>query len=127
MLLIATLAWLGMMLLAIANGALRDILYKRRCGDLGAHQISTVALALLLVAYFRLLARFWPMTSCAQSWKIGLFWLLLTLAFEFGFGRLIAGHSWRRLLADYDVSAGRIWILIPLQVLAGPFFIMVFQ
>ena len=34
-------------------------------------------------------------------------WLGLTLAFEFGFGRLVAKQSWEQLLADYNVAAGR--------------------
>src|SRR3712207_1716407 len=40
---------------------------------------------------------------------IGAGWIGLTVAFEFGFGRLVAGQSWEELLADYDVSEGRTW------------------
>jgi len=30
------------------------------------------------------------------------------------------GHPWRRLLGDYDLRAGRLWVLIPLWLAAGP-------
>jgi len=116
------LAWTGMMFLAIANGGLRDLLYKSSLGDLAAHQLSTVLLLLLLAGYFRLLAIRWPLPSARQAWTVGLAWLLLTLAFEFGFGHYIAGHSWDRLWAEYNLLAGRVWILIPLWVLVGPAF-----
>lgn len=113
-------AWLGMMLLAIANGGLRDCLYKPRLGDLAAHQLSTVLLFLLLTAYFWVLVARWPPTSAVQAWTIGFIWLVLTVAFEFGFGRYIAGHPWCRIFFDYNILAGRIWVLIPLWVLIAP-------
>ena len=114
------LAWLGMMFLAIANGGLRDILYKQSLGDLAAHQLSTVLLLLLFAAYFRMLAVRWPLTSPSQAWSVGLIWLVLTLAFEFGFGHCIAGHSWARLCHDYNILAGRVWVFVPFWVLTGP-------
>jgi hypothetical protein len=44
----------------------------------------------------------------------------MTLAFEFLFGHYVAGHSWRRLPADYDLSAGRVWVFAPLWVALAP-------
>jgi len=114
------LAWPGMMLLAITNGGLRDLLYQSRLGELAAHQLSTVLLLLLLAGYFRMLAIRWPLSSASQAWTVGVAWLVLTLSFEFGFGHYIAGHSWNRLWAEYNLLAGRVWLLIPLWVLVGP-------
>jgi hypothetical protein len=34
---------------------------------------------------------------------IGLLWVVLTVGFEIGFGRLAAGYSWDRLASDYDL------------------------
>ena len=28
-----------------------------------------------------------------------------------GFGHCVAGHSWSRLLAEYNLSQGRVWLL----------------
>jgi len=39
---------------------------------------------------------------------IGLVWLAMTVAFEFLFGDYVAGHSWDRLLHDYNLFAGRL-------------------
>lgn len=115
------LAWFGMMLLAILNGVLRDLLYKPQLGELAAHQISTLLLLLLLAAYFWLLTSRWRLKTSRQAWLIGLVWLVMTLAFEVGLGRLSAGSSWAAILADYNILAGRIWILIPFWTLVGPY------
>ncbi len=114
-------AWLGMMVLAVANGGLRDVLYKDRVGELAAHQISTAALLVLLTAYFWLVTRLWPLRSARQAWSIGAAWLVMTLAFELVMGRLVVGNSWDRVLDDYNVLAGRVWVLVPLWVLVGPY------
>ena len=52
------IAWFGMMGLAIANGAVRDVVYRARMGDRAAHQISTVILLLLFSGYFWGFSRF---------------------------------------------------------------------
>ena len=44
----------------------------------------------------------------------------LTVSFEFGFGRLVMKHSWERLLHDYNILEGRVWILVLLWTLLAP-------
>jgi len=114
-------AWFGMMIIAILNGAIRDGLYKSRVGDLAAHQISTVILLCILAGYFWLLTSIWHIASSLQAWAIGLMWLVMTLAFEVGMGRLILKKPWGELRHDYNIFAGRVWVLIPLWTLIGPY------
>jgi hypothetical protein len=116
-----SLAWFGMMVIAVMNGAFRDGVYKPYIGDLPAHQVSTALLLILLAAYFRTLASFWRIESANQAWTIGIIWLALTLAFEVGFGHFIAGNPWGKILHDYNVIKGRIWVFIPIWVLIGPY------
>lgn len=114
------LAWFGMMVFAVLNGAIRDFTYKPYVGALAAHQISTLTLLLIFAAFFRLLVRRWPIVSGRQAWIIGSVWLVMTLLFEFGVGRY-GGRSWSELFQAYDVSSGQVWIVIPLWVLIGPY------
>ena len=58
--------------------------------------------------------------SILISLLIGIVWLVMTLVFEFGFG-LYRGNSFKMLLADYNLPAGRLWVLIPLWVLIAPY------
>ena len=61
------------------------------------------------------------LTSARQAWYIGLFWLALTVAFEFLFFHYVGGHSWAELLANYDIASGRLWPLILLWVTVAPY------
>ncbi len=109
-----------MMMLAIINGSIREGLYLERAGYIAAHQISTVILLFLISGYVWILTGRWCPDSARVAWNIGVLWLVLTLCFEFGFGHFIAGRPWEHLLFEYNIAAGRIWILIPLWVLTAP-------
>jgi hypothetical protein len=114
-------AWLLMMLLAVLNGAFREAFLRERFGELGAHQLSTLTLLLLLSAFVWILVRIKTPESSGQAWLVGFIWLAMTLAFEFGFGHFIAGKPWSELLKDYDMISGRIWVLIPAWVTVAPY------
>jgi hypothetical protein len=114
------LAWLPMIVIGIGNGFLRELTYGRDLSQLGAHQVSTVIALLFFGLYIWGVARLWRFRSARQALAVGLVWLLLTVAFEFGFGHWIAGHSWHRLLHDYDLSAGRLWVMIPIWIAIAP-------
>lgn len=113
-------AWLGMMVLAIVNGAVRERWMAPRMSALAAHQCSTLLLLTMLFLYARLLFIHVPLTSAGQAVAVGSSWLLLTLAFEFGVGRLVGKRSWRALLDEYNLLAGRLWLLIPLWLVLFP-------
>ncbi|HZZ95072.1 MAG TPA: hypothetical protein VFE23_21110 [Usitatibacter sp.] len=114
-------AWLGMMALAVLNGIARDKLYGPRVGDLAAHQFSTAILLILFGAYFYGLERAWPLWSAAIAWLVGVTWLIMTLLFETVLGRFVAHEPWKKILGDYNILAGRLWILVPAWVLCGPY------
>jgi len=114
------LAWLGGPLIGIANGTLREVAYKDRVGELTAHQFSTGSAIALFAGYFELLARRRPLASTREALEVGVAWLALTVAFEFGFGRCVAHTPWRELLADYDLRKGRLWPLVLAWIVLGP-------
>ena len=106
-----------MVVLGILNGALRELLVTPRVGDYRAHVASTVTLLAALVYAYLDRA---PGHTTRELGAVGLLWAGLTVAFEFGFGHYVAGDSWDSLLGQYDVTAGRIWVLVPLFVLVSP-------
>lgn len=112
--------WFGIMLAAILNGALRDIVLTPRLGDLGARAVSclTLVAVVLLVSWISL--RWIGPTSLVDAWRIGLMWLAMTLAFEFGAGHYILRTPWPALLADYNILAGRLWVLVLLATVTAP-------
>jgi hypothetical protein len=53
----------------------------------------------------------------------GLILVVMTVIFEFGFFHFVSGRSWDVLLADYNVLKGRIWVLVLLTTLLGPWIV----
>jgi hypothetical protein len=47
-------------------------------------------------------------------------WLVLTLAFEFGFGAFVGGRTWSELVGEYNLLVGRVWVFIPVWVAVAP-------
>jgi hypothetical protein len=52
--------------------------------------------------------------------QIGLFWLLLSLLFEFGFFHYVMHDPWEKLWADYNIFQGRLLIVVWLTTLFSP-------
>jgi hypothetical protein len=113
-------AWAGLALLGVANGAARELTYQPYVGEHAGHQLSTVTLLLLVAGYTWLLQRRWPLLTARDALAVGVTWVGLTLAFEVGFGHYVAGTSWSALLADYDLRAGNLWLLVPLATALAP-------
>jgi hypothetical protein len=115
-----TVAWLGGVVIGVGNGVLRQATYADRLGERAAHDVSGFTGVAAFAAYFRWLQRRWPLADGRMALAVGAQWLALTVAFEFGFGRLVAKQSWEELLADYDVAEGRTWPFVLAWIAAGP-------
>ena len=114
-------AWFVLLAVAMVNGALRELTYGKYVSELLAHQLSCISGILLFAVVIRQYVCLWPPVSVRQAWGIGLFWMALTVAFEFLFFHYVAGHPWQVLLANYDISSGRLWPLILLWVAVAPY------
>lgn len=113
-------SWLGLLLLAVLNGALRGTVLQPRLGEETGRRVATVLLLAALTAYVHRLQRRHPIPDAEHAWVVGMSWVVMTLGFEFGSGRLVGKLAWSELLADYDVRAGRIWVLVPLWTAVAP-------
>ncbi len=115
----ASVVWIGLMCLAIANGGLREALLIPRFGPAYGHVISTLLLAFAILAVAFITIR-WIARDSNSAWRAGIIWAVLTLAFEFLAGHYVLGNAWDKILADYNILNGRIWSLIPLTTLVAP-------
>ena len=114
------LAWLPMVLIGIINGIIRQVGYAKYLGELRAHQVSTATGVLLFGVYIWGVTQILPFESMQQALTVGAIWLGLTIGFEFLFGHYIARHSWEKLLADYNILAGRVWIIVLIWIAIAP-------
>ncbi|WP_406662970.1 hypothetical protein [Gallaecimonas sp. GXIMD1310] len=111
-----SLLWFALAIIAIANGVLRQQTYAKALPELAAHQLSTVLGIFFTGVFVYWVQRVWPIASLHQAWLIGSIWLLATVLFEFVFGHYVAGHTWGRLLHDYNLLQGRLWLVFLLWV-----------
>ena len=96
------------------------LVIQPRLGETAARALATAILLAALTALVWWLHRRRPIPTARQAWAIGAAWVAMTLAFEFGWGGLVAGLPWSTMLADYDLTAGRIWVLVPIWTLVAP-------
>lgn len=118
------LLWFAFVPVAILNGIVRESTYKYLVGELASHQISslTAALAFLVVAYF-ILGRKAKTAPTGKLWSAGAVLVLMTMAFEFGFGHYVDGASWDKLIADYNFLQGNLWAVLLLFFMATPYLV----
>jgi len=114
------LAWTGGAVLAVANGTMREYGLSRLLDEESARQLSTLTLLLLLTGYIWMLEQRWPLTSARTAVLVGAAWVVLTVGFEFGLGHFVEHKSWGTLLADYHLTEGRVWLVVPLWTLLAP-------
>lgn len=113
------LLWLPMIALAFANAAIRQLIFIKYFTELRAHQFSTITLMSFCSVYVWLIFSFLNIQKSGQAFRIGLMWMILTIAFEFSLGRL-TNHSWTELLQQYNFFSGHIWPLFLLWLLFLP-------
>jgi len=113
------LAWLALPFFAVLNGLVRDTTYGPSMGRDLSHSVSVAPLLIAIVVWAMWVSRRWPLPDGRTALRVGVMWLALTLAFEFGLGAL-QGSSMEEMLAEYDITRGRLWPLIPLATLLVP-------
>lgn len=121
MVLKAVVTWVLMIPVAILNGLFRESVVRPRIGELPAHQLSVATgsagfLALVYALWHGEAGRI----DDRDLFRMGAGWVLATIIFEFGFGRYLRGFSWETLLHDYNVRAGRLWVVVLLVILFAP-------
>ena len=115
----AALVWMGIACLAVLNGTFREAVLLPRMSETAARAISTVMLSVLILIVAALSID-WITPAARDVWRVGVFWLALTLAFEFLAGHYLFRVPWHRIAADYNVFQGRIWILVLIVTLFAP-------
>jgi len=112
-------AWLGILVLAVLNGLVREALLLPRLGRTEAYLASGLILSALIVLVALAAARWMRLASAARALRVGVLWLAMTLGFELGFG-ILQGKPWPEIVAQYTFADGNIWPLVLVVVLFAP-------
>ena len=116
------LIWLAMIPFAILNGGLREMVINPLIGEKYGQPVSCVSLCFIMfVLCWFCIPRIGKGT--AKTYRIiGLWWILLTVLFETGFG-LLTGFSFEELIKAYDITSGNLWLSVVLFVGIAPYLI----
>ena len=113
-------AWLVILAMAVANGALREIVLIPVLGKTTGLVLSGALLSLLVALVSFAYVRLSHGITILQGLLVGVFWLCLTLVFEFSFGRYVQHKPWSELLDAYTFKDGNIWPFVLLVTLLAP-------
>lgn len=114
--------WILLLITALVNATFRTkFLQPRLKNELRSHQISSIMAVILFLFIIYIFFRFTGANYTENDLiNIGFMWMMLTIVFEFLFGYLVMNHSFKRLLQDYNLTKGRLWIWVLLTLLLGP-------
>ena len=114
------LAWIPMLVLAVANGALRQLTFGTVLSEPHAHQLSTLIGSIVIGAFIWFVVRLWPPVSSRQALLVGFIWVVLTVAFESSMGLVLQHRSLTQVLHEYNLLEGRVWVLFLIWLSAAP-------
>lgn len=120
-LLVKSLAmWLVLLVAMTGNGFFRVLVLQPRLGEPAARQAASALAVVIVITLSALFVRTMKSPTRVVLVGVGCLWLLMTVAFEFLFGHYVSGASWATLMDDYDLARGRLWPLVLLATLVGP-------
>jgi hypothetical protein len=112
--------WLVLVVLAVLNGTFRELVLVPRLGEYPGHVMSCVMLSVAIATTAWMSIGWIGPATVVESLIVGGVWLAATVSFEFLVGHYIFATSWDRLLADYQILRGRLWILVLAATFCAP-------
>jgi hypothetical protein len=116
-----------MLVIAVANGALRELIFAKVMSEPRAHQLSTLIGSVFMGLFIWLIVHIWPPSSGHQALLVGLIWLGLTLVFEFFMGLVLQHRPLAQVLDQYNLFAGRVWVLFLTWITLAPWLFLRLQ
>jgi hypothetical protein len=100
------LVWLLIMAAEFVHGIARMMLLQPYLGDVRARQVAVFTGSVIILAVALVCVRWIGAVTTRELLGVGVIWLVLTVAFEILFGRLVMGYSWLRIGSDYNLIEG---------------------
>ena len=115
--------WLFVALAAMMNGMFRSLFLVPRLGDHAAHVLSVLMMMILVLLLSSVLVnRFLREYGNSDLFLIGFLWMAMSVSVDFLFEYFVMDVPWRVILRDYNLFSGRIWLLVLVTEIIGPWF-----
>ena len=102
----SVLVWFVLIAAEIVHGILLAIALVPLVGEFRSNQIGVFTGSAIILVIACLTIRWIGATQRSELLLVGAIWLLLTVAFEVLFGRVVVGLSWDRIASDYNLLKG---------------------
>ena len=102
----AIVVWIVIILAETVHGIARIQILEPSVGEFRARQMAVFSGAAIIFLVTRSLIGWIGANGRFALVAIGLFWVVLTIAFELLIGRFVFGFSWQRIAAEYDITSG---------------------
>lgn len=114
--------WMIFAIVSNLNNAFRDVYIIPNTSEYMGHVTSTFIFIgfIFFLTYIFLKSLKISFSSIELLW-IGTMWVFLTILFEFIFGHYIMDHPWSKILANYNLLNGRIWIFVFVATFIAPY------
>ncbi len=113
-------AWCGIIVVELIHGIARTMFLAPTLGDFRARQVAVFTGSFLILILATSLVRWIRPAHAGEAVDVGLSWLVLTLAFEIGFGRYVVHAPWSRIASDYNLLRGGLLPIGLLVLTAAP-------
>jgi len=112
--------WVILAVSAIVIATFRNGVLLPPFGEQTAHQLGTVLYLILQFIIIFIFIKKIKVKEIKTLLGIGIFWVVITIIFEFAFEHYVMGHPWQKLFADYNLFNGRLWVLVLINNIAAP-------
>ena len=112
--------WLLIIIAEIIHGVARVHFLEPRIGGRRARQVAVFSGSVIVLTIAVITTNWLNPTSEAAALAVGMGWVVATVVFELLFGRYVAGLSWPRLLADFNLARGGLLPIGLLVMLLAP-------
>jgi len=113
--------WTLFVIVAVLNAAIREHVFTPIIGQQLALPLSGILLSIFIFFITLGMVPFLKVSNMSGFWLVGVFWVLLTVTFEFVFGYYIIGESWDTLFKIFNILEGDLFVLVLLVTAVSPY------
>ena len=119
--------WWCIILVEMVHGIARTLFLAPVVGDFRARQVAVFTGSFLILVVAASFIRWIRLAHAGEAVRLGIVWLVLTLAFEIAFGRYVVHAPWSRIASDYNLLHGGLLPIGLLVLTAAPLIMAKFR
>lgn len=112
--------WFIIAILAVVNGMFRESILVSNLGPANAMIVSGMLLCIIVFIVTYISFPLFAAKNTLTYLLIGLYWVIMTLVFEFLFSYYVLRKSWLTILHVFDITKGDLFSIVLIVSLISP-------